>query len=286
MSGMRVPVGPFFTLVCLTLAACSRLGGASDRATSEPHVESAKAEAPGARMEHMETEAAEGASTNGTNAEGSSASANPQVVVELFSSEGCSSCPPADEVLRDLAREPGVLALEMHVDYWNDLGWADPFSSRAFTDRQRAYASHLARSGVYTPQAVVDGQDELVGSDARKLRALVAEARKKPHPEVRLLREGETLTFETASRKDGARVVLVTRESGLATRVPRGENAGKTLVHAPIARSLEPLDPKSETRAGKDTWVAHVPKSKRASTDYVALLVLPSMQIVGAARVE
>jgi hypothetical protein len=280
---MRVPIAPFFAL-CLTLAACSRLGGASDRATSEPHVESAKADATGTRMERTGTEAAEGASSNAPSAE--VASANSRVVVELFSSEGCSSCPPADEVLRDLAQEPGVLALEMHVDYWNDLGWADPFSSRAFTDRQRAYASHLARSGVYTPQAVIDGQDELVGSDARKLRALVAEARKKPHAEVRLLREGETLTFETPARKDGARVVLVTRESGLATRVPRGENAGKTLVHGPIARSLEPLDPKSETRDGKDTWVAHVPKSKRPSTDYVALLVLPSMRIVGAESVR
>jgi hypothetical protein len=101
-----------------------------------------------------------------------------------------------------------------------------------------------------------------------------------------LTREGETLTLETKARDDGARVFLVTRESGLSTRVPRGENAGKTLVHGPVARALEPLETKRETRKGEDQWVAHVTKSKRAATDYVALLVLPSMHIVGAARVE
>lgn len=284
---MRVPVAVVFTIFSTLLAGCSRLGGASERATSEPHVEGTSVSSSERSAEPAEQAMNANASSPPTS---TGRTARPEVVVELFSSEGCSSCPPADEVLRELSREPGVLALEMHVDYWNDLGWADPFSSRTFTDRQRAYATHLAKSGVYTPQAVVDGRDELVGSDARKLRALVAEAKQRPHAALVLAREGERLTVETPARSDGARLFLATRESGLSTRVPRGENAGKTLVHGPIARALEPLEPKLERRGEKDgaqdTWVAHATKSKRASTDYVALLVLPSMQIVGAANVE
>ncbi len=284
---MRVPVAVVFTIFSTLLAGCSRLGGASERATSEPHVEGTSVSSSERSAEPAEQAMNANASSPPTS---TGRTGRPEVVVELFSSEGCSSCPPADEVLRELSREPGVLALEMHVDYWNDLGWADPFSSRTFTDRQRAYATHLAKSGVYTPQAVVDGRDELVGSDARKLRALVAEAKQRPHAALVLAREGERLTVETPARSDGARLFLATRESGLATRVPRGENAGKTLVHGPIARALEPLEAKLERRdekdRGKDTWVAHATKSKRASTDYVALLVLPSMQIVGAANVE
>lgn len=284
---MRVPVAVVFTIFSTLLAGCSRLGVASERATSEPHVDGTSVSSS-----ERSAEPAEQAmnATAGSTPTSTGRTGRPEVVVELFSSEGCSSCPPADEVLRELSREPGVLALEMHVDYWNDLGWADPFSSRTFTDRQRAYATHLAKSGIYTPQAVVDGRDELVGSDARKLRALVAEAKQRPHTALVLTREGEHLTVETPARSDGARLFLATRESGLSTRVPRGENAGKTLVHGPIARALEPLEPKLERRGEKDrekdTWVAHATKSKRASTDYVALLVLPSMQIVGAANVE
>src|SRR6266404_6173799 len=103
------------------------------------------------------------------------------VVVELFTSEGCSSCPPADALLARLAEEPldgnvQLIALEEHVDYWNDLGWADPFSSRDWTSRQNVYSGALGNGNPYTPQMVVDGRVEFVGSNTQKARQAILEA--------------------------------------------------------------------------------------------------------------
>src|SRR5204863_9059983 len=105
------------------------------------------------------------------------------IVVELFTSEGCSSCPPADALLAELARRSDVLALSFHVDYWDRLGWKDPFSSRAATDRQNRYATLLALPTVYTPQIVVDGKWEAVGSDRADVERALELARR-DHPEV------------------------------------------------------------------------------------------------------
>src|SRR5262249_9599543 len=125
---------------------------------------------------------------------------HPAVVVELFSSEGCSSCPPADAVLRDLAeKQPvagaDVLALEMHVDYWNDLGWADPFSSDVYTSRQRAYTSVLTDRSAYTPQMVVDGRFGFVGSQRGTAESAIARAAAMPKAKVAITRTGDTLAI-------------------------------------------------------------------------------------------
>src|SRR6516162_9524555 len=113
----------------------------------------------------------------------------PPVLVELFTSEGCSSCPPADAALAALARDPAfrtaeVIALELHVDYWNHLGWADPFSSAAFTTRQQGYAEAFGQRGTSTPQLVVDGAAELVGSNEAGARTAVAAAAREPKTRV------------------------------------------------------------------------------------------------------
>lgn len=174
------------------------------------------------------------------------------VVVELFTSEGCSSCPPADVVLADLAR-PGavdgveVIALGLHVDYWNRLGWTDPFSSPDFSSRQRNYAKILGRDQIYTPQMIVDGSDEFVGSDRGKARDAITRAAAKPKGTISLelspvAKEAKSIDCRISvaglAANASAQVLLAVTEDGLSTDVPRGENAGANLHHSAVVRSL------------------------------------------------
>jgi len=215
------------------------------------------------------------------------------VVVELFTSEGCSSCPAADAVLRELESTqpvPGaeVIALGEHVDYWNRLGWPDPFSSAQFSARQRAYASHFAE-GNYTPQAVVSGRAELVGSRRPQLLHAVAEAARLPQATVALSCPAPGAVQVRVSHLPpgtaAAEVLLAFTETNLATQVGRGENAGRLLRHAAVARALRPLGP-----VGADgTFAATVPLATGASWQAkhlraVALVQeIDSRRIVGAA---
>jgi hypothetical protein len=160
------------------------------------------------------------------------------VIVELFSSEGCSSCPSADAVLRTL-EVPGieVIPLEWHVDYWNDLGWADPFSSPAATGRQHWYAGVLRTRGMYTPQMVVAGSREFVGSDRERAETAVREAAARRRVPVTLTTAGAGHVRVTGDLGNaGATLHVVITEAGLETAVPAGENAGRTLAHAPVVR--------------------------------------------------
>ena len=171
------------------------------------------------------------------------------VVVELFTSEGCSSCPPADTFLSDLtaAGADGVtlIALSEHVDYWNRLGWVDPFSSAAFTARQREYAESLS-SDVYTPQMVVDGRWQFVGSDRRAaatavrdrasvaklavtVGAQVSEGKARVH--MQILPAGPAVIPD-------ADVLVALTEDGLTSSVTAGENAGRRLPHVAVTRTL------------------------------------------------
>jgi len=170
------------------------------------------------------------------------------VVVELFTSEGCSSCPPADAALDRLARDQPVagaevIALELHVDYWNYLGWADPFSQAAFSARQRDYGRAFGKRGVYTPQMVVDGQRELVGSRGRDAEDAIGEAARAQKAKVVVTRSGDKVSvavegLPVGGSGDAVDVMLAVTESGLSTRVPAGENAGTTVVHGPVVREM------------------------------------------------
>jgi hypothetical protein len=163
------------------------------------------------------------------------------VLVELFTSEGCSSCPSADALLARLAREQPVqgariLLLGQHVTYWDRLGWRDRFSSAAATARQEAYAERLSRGSVYTPQAVVDGTAEAVGSDRTALLRLVGEAARRPKGSVRIapLEGGRVEILASWEAGVEADVFVAAVLPAAETRVQSGENAGRTLVHASV----------------------------------------------------
>ena len=167
------------------------------------------------------------------------------VLVELFTSEGCSSCPPADATLIRLLRDQPIagvriIALSEHVDYWDDLGWRDPFSSPSFTRRQEAYARRLPSGGVYTPQLVVGGAVHLVGSEESAARAAIVAAAIGPGGEVSArVAPGTEGVLEVAARwAPGieAEVLVALVQDRAISQVKRGENAGRTLEHVAVAR--------------------------------------------------
>jgi hypothetical protein len=191
------------------------------------------------------------------------------VVVELFTSEGCSSCPPADALLARLADEQlgsnvQLIALEEHVDYWNDLGWVDPFSSRDLTSRQNVYADALGNRNAYTPQMVVDGTVEFVGSRTNQARQTILKAASTTKTPV-ILAQGNpngtgAVNFSAkVSKLDGtagreaAEVWLAITETGLHSAVKGGENAGEDLHHAAVVRSMRKI---GEAKAGGETAFA------------------------------
>jgi hypothetical protein len=163
------------------------------------------------------------------------------VVVELFTSQGCSSCPPADAYLAELARRDDVLALSLHVDYWNYIGWKDPFSSTWATERQREYARTLAQRYVYTPEMVVDGAAHAVGSNRAEVEGLIAAARRHEGPLLALARDGEALRISVGAGAGSGTLLLVRFEREHATKIARGENGGRTLRNVHVVREIRRL---------------------------------------------
>ncbi|MBI3403957.1 MAG: DUF1223 domain-containing protein [Acidobacteria bacterium] len=175
------------------------------------------------------------------------------VIVELFTSEGCSSCPSADIALIELDEKqpvPGaeIIALGEHVDYWDRLGWKDRFSAAQFTDRQGQYADFFGNRGPYTPQMVVDGRAEFVGSDNDKARSAIVAAAREAKAEISLelgLANGDSVPLKIrvgkllANGKESAEVILALTESKLINSVRSGENEGRTLRHTAVVRRME-----------------------------------------------
>ncbi len=175
------------------------------------------------------------------------------VVIELFTSEGCSSCPPADTLLQKLEAEQPVagaeiIALEEHVDYWNHLGWADPYSSPEWTERQQAYAARF-KNDSYTPELVVDGHSQFVGSNEREAKFEIGKATRVAKTEVAIIpakpdasgSQRFTVSVGKLAENDSgdvAEVWLAVTEDGLHSSVSRGENAGHVLHHVATLRSL------------------------------------------------
>ena len=202
-------------------------------------------------------------------------------MVELFTSEGCSSCPPAEGYLGELAQRRDVLALAYHVDYWDDLGWRDRFGLQEAVQRQRAYAKALGLSAVFTPQAVVDGQESLVGGN----RSAIARSLERPRSGVAVAlsaRDGEIVVdFEQQANVAPSDVVLLAYQRTAISHIGRGENAGRTLEEYNIVRGLRSLGRWTGEKRQYRFPAGSLPQE---ATD-VAIIVQPLGQapIIGAA---
>jgi hypothetical protein len=208
-------------------------------------------------------------------------------VVELFTSEGCSSCPPADDLVARIQKEDKdrpVYLLAFHVDYWDRLGWKDVFSNTAYTDRQRQYASWLKLQSVYTPQIVVNGRKEFVGSDASTLRSTIekdlqgqAAPAQLSNGDIKLSinnlrKEGNKLewSWQTEGTNKGLSLVVALVQHSATTNVRSGENGGHTLSHVQIVRNLQSVSLNGKSNgAGHMDWSAAI---KPGDTEVIAFL--------------
>lgn len=165
----------------------------------------------------------------------------PKAVVELFTSQGCSSCPPADALLTSLAEQDDVVALAYHVDYWDYVGWKDTFGDQAYSDRQRGYAESWGSTRIYTPQMVVNGAKGVVGSRRNEVHGALDGAQLPVA--VNISQHGDMLKIDIAANRDqgDAVVWLVTYLDRANVRVEKGENAGKTMVYTQVVTGRQPL---------------------------------------------
>jgi hypothetical protein len=221
-------------------------------------------------------------------------SARTPVIVELFTSEGCSSCPPADLLLNHLQQAQPVagaqvISLSEHVDYWNQLGWTDPFSSAGFSERQRQYAGVFRADGFYTPQMVVDGKTQLVGSDGQKALRAIAEAAKAQKTVVGLscVNGASSLAVRIDSVPGGdADVALAITENGLVSNVTKGENRGRTMAHVGVTRRLTTVGHVKNSGFSGETRLA-VEKDWRRENLWAVVFVQDraSRRILGAGQI-
>ena len=166
------------------------------------------------------------------------------VVVELYTSQGCSSCPPADAILKKLAERDDVIALALHVDYWDYIGWADIFADPVYTTRQKGYAQAGGRRMIYTPQMIIDGQDDVVGAKPMEVVDLIRRHSEKTRPvALQIQRSGDRVVITAQTTSDnGPMVVQMVRFTPLqAVEITRGENRGKTIDYANITHGWTKL---------------------------------------------
>lgn len=210
---------------------------------------------------------------------GVAAAAERPVVVELFTSQGCSSCPPANAYLNELSKRPSdVLALAFHVTYWDYLGWKDPFSLKLATDRQERYGRRFG-DGSYTPEIVVDGSTGLVGSDRDDVDHVLAKAKASGATvaDVRVVTKGGKASIDVGAGQGAARVILVGLDREHVTSIGRGENRGRTMAEANIVRSFRPV-------AEWSGAPIHLDEALPEGEQLAVILEAPDGRIVGASR--
>ena len=211
------------------------------------------------------------------------------VVLQLFTSEGCSSCPAADELLREYANRDNIFALSYHVTYWNRLGWADPFSQRQFDNLQYSYGENFRLSSVYTPQIIVNGNSEAVGSSENKIANLINTSLSKPAKNSILLDKSiknNEITIKYSIKEIISKNAILNFElveKNLSTKVKRGENEGRTLQHYNVVRSekTQKANEKGEITFELDsTW-------KKENCAVIVFLQDSKLgQITGASKVD
>lgn len=212
---------------------------------------------------------------------GGAAGAEPMpVVVELFTSQGCSSCPPADRLLGELAGRPGVIALAYHIDYWDRLGWKDPFSLPAATARQNVYTRALNLQSLYTPQMVIGGKTDVVGFDRPAVLAALEGQRE--GLAIRLSRADGKLQIKLAAGR-AAEITVVAYSGETETRVARGENAGRVLKEHAIVRAVYPMGRWDGTAKTISLDLGPVPDS--ATTAAVLVQTAGQGPMLGAATI-
>ncbi|SNT00030.1 hypothetical protein SAMN05421770_103406 [Granulicella rosea] len=213
------------------------------------------------------------------------------ILVELFTSEGCSSCPPADALLRQLngahaANGQRLIVLSEHVTYWNSLGWTDPFSAETYTQRQAAYTEKLRLDSAYTPQMVIGGIEQVVGSDRAGVERAIRKAGQQNSPaSIRILNanpEGNRLqiAYATAGETKGAEIIAVLTDDTDQSSVQRGENSGRTLAHVSVARTLTRIG--KATSSGAQSASVALPANLLGTPGHHLILFL---QIAGQGRV-
>jgi hypothetical protein len=228
------------------------------------------------------------------------------VLIELFTSEGCSSCPPADALLQQLDQSPTIpgaqlIVLSEHVDYWDHDGWKDPHSSHSLTDRQNVYADHLGLKSVYTPQMVVDGTTEFLGSNGPSAKQAIEKARDLEKTPVRIsgvLRENpgtlqahvETDPLPESSRARKADVYLVLALNHAESQVAGGENKGRRISHVAVVQSLTKVGAVEKSKNfAQDVRVKIDPRVDHTNLRLIAFVQEPGQgKVLGAAlqRVE
>jgi len=215
----------------------------------------------------------------------------PSAVAELFTSQGCSSCPPADRLVEQLSKNSDILALSLPVDYWDYLGWRDTLASPENSSRQRAYAASRGDRSVYTPQIVVNGREHIVGSDARALTAALDRAAPLSATVNLKMTDMAVEAEVTGNLPDGVRMATVfflsVKESETVA-VGRGENAGASITYANVVRSMQPIGMWS---GGEETF--RMPKSELMKSDGTQCAILVQLEgntgpgaIIGAAMMN
>jgi hypothetical protein len=229
------------------------------------------------------------------------------VLVELFTSEGCSDCPPADTLLQKLdalqpVHDAEIIPIEEHVDYWNQGGWYDPYSSHDWTARQMTYTPETDKTGPYTPEMIVDGAARFVGSDPRKAISSIETAAARPETQITITPDGpaqkSSRDFTVSVGKlagdtpgDVAEVWLAVTEDGLHSSVNRGENAGRSLTHIATLRSMHKIgDIKSDSETAPFTDHQRVKFDSHWNAANLHLIVFvqerKSHQVIGVTSVK